>query len=103
MGVDNRLICYFRGKKKGSAQGSVPLGEPLVYNGDASESNSGRFFGVVRGCGFYYRGWVWRIKKGQPRSFRLPLKMDTKKAQYPYIGHCAVKKIRLHLSSGAFS
>jgi hypothetical protein len=32
----------------------------------------------------------------------LPLKWGQKKAQYPYVGHCAVKKLDYPLSSGAF-
>ena len=60
--------------------------------GDALESNSGRFFGVVNGFvpllssfsrDARARGWCWRIKKGiaQPLS----LKMGTKKGKgFPY-------------------
>jgi len=34
-------------KKEALPRGSVPSGEPLAYNGDAPESKSGRFFGMV--------------------------------------------------------
>ena len=43
------------------------------------------------------QGGALENKKRAAESPRLPLKMGIKKAQYPYIGHCAVKKIRLHL------
>jgi len=36
-------------------------------------------------------------KKGQSSRPDCPRKRAQKKAQYPYIGHCAVKKIRLSL------
>jgi len=42
------------------------------------------------------RGWCWRIKKGQPSRPDCPRKRH-KKAEYPYIGHSAVKKVRLTL------
>ena len=47
------LICVIK-YKKGSPKGSVPLGEPLAYDG-APELNYGRFFGVVNSlvCGVF--------------------------------------------------
>jgi len=42
-------------------------------------------------------GAVLDNKKGAAESPRLLLKKGTKKAEYPYIGHSAVKKIRLPL------
>ncbi len=90
------------GYKKRLSPGTSPWEEPLLYKGgDALESKSGRFFRVVNGLALLSslskaRGWCWRIKGGSEVALAAP-KMAQKKAQYPYIGHCAVKKVRLSL------